>query len=249
MLALFITSCSTDKEMDGEVTFTSNELNSIFNTNNIAGVADDLLSELFVGGPITAKSVEQTKCYLAEYTNTGYNVTFDNCTLNGTENINGTVAVTYNLETEASSFTATYVDFKIGEISVKGTRTIAVTNNSAENSFSFAATSDMTIVMANGDEISEKGTKIFTFSIGEDLQTASYGLSGNWTLKLAGNTYKVAITEPLSGDAACSFFTKGSMNIEKNGLLVLLDLGDGSCDDKATITYPDGTKEDINVKG
>jgi hypothetical protein len=248
-IALIIASCSKDKEMSEEVTFTSTELNSIFNTDDVAGVADDLLSELFVSGPMTGKTSEQVKCYLAEYSNTGYTVTFDNCTLNGTENINGTVSVSYNLEMEASSFTATYVDFYVGDITINGTRTIAVTNNSADNSFSFAVTSDMEIVMANGDEISEKGTKIFAFSIGEDLQTSTFGLSGNWTLKVDGNTYKVIITSPLSGSAECSFFTEGSMTIDKNGLLVLVDLGDGSCDNSATITYPDGTREEINVKG
>ena len=38
------------------------------------------------------------------------------------------------------------------------------------------------------------------------------------------------------------------MSLNKNGLNVTVDFGDGTCDDLATLTYPDGTMEEISLK-
>jgi len=62
-----------------------------------------------------------------------------------------------------------------------------------------------------------------------------------------GNTYAVETLEDLQGSAACEYLTSGSMNVSKNGLTIVVDFGNGDCDDVATIIYPNGATEEISL--
>jgi hypothetical protein len=98
----------------------------------------------------TGKFNSSNECYSAIYSDSGYTATFNNCVLNGTENVNGTLTVSYNLESEESSFTAMYTDFYVGSININGTKSYVVTANSNNSSISFETTSNLTLNMGRG---------------------------------------------------------------------------------------------------
>lgn len=240
-------SCSEDA-MPGEgEKLTQAELQTILNTDEVAGAADTALADLFAGNTAKTATAKDGECYSAEYTETGFVATFNNCLLNGTDNANGTVTVTYEVGEEESSFTATYQDFYVGNIKINGTRTYEISAGSQENSVSFTVESDMTIEMEDESIISENGTKTFGITFGDELESTVFSLSGNWTVETEGNTYSVQTLEDLQGNATCEYLTTGSMTISKNGLAVTVDFGNGECDDVATIIYPNGATEEITL--
>jgi hypothetical protein len=246
LAVLFVQSCSDDAKSVTEQELTQAEVKTILITDDISGIADNALAELFAGDGTTTKTAKANDCYVAEYTETGFVATFNNCVLNGTDNVNGTVTATYEMAGETASFAVTFTDFYVGDIKLNGTRDFVVNGDMEGNSFSFTVTSNMTIELADGSIIEETGNKTFTFTFGESLDNITIGLSGTWTIKSDGNTYSIE-SDGVQADAQCGNFTTGTMTISKNGLVVTVDFGDGGCDDKATLIYPDGTTEEITI--
>ncbi|MEX0360410.1 MAG: hypothetical protein AB3N10_05400 [Allomuricauda sp.] len=250
LFSLIITgfqSCSEDAVATGDQTLTEANLQTILSTDDIAGTADNALAELFANGASAKSAKGSNDCYSAEYTDTGFVATFNNCVLNGTDNVNGTLTVTYEVGNETAAFTAVYEDFYVGDIKINGTRNYALSANSEQNTISFTVESDMTIEMEDGSIISENGTKTFSFTFGDSLENSTFSLSGTWQVQAEGDTYSVTTINDLQGTLSCEYLTSGSMNVTKNGLTILVDFGEGECDDVATLTYPDGTKQEIGL--
>ena len=248
IISLVAYSCSDDEGIMEQESLTQTELKTILESDDISSVADTALSELYMNNSSTGKSAKSNDCYTAEYSGTGFTATFNNCVLNGTDNVNGTVTVAYNIESETASYTATYTDFYVGTIKVNGTRTYVLSGNSNENSISFTVTSTMSLEMEDGETISESGTKTFILTFGDSLETSTLSISGNWNLNVDSNTYTVNVTNTLEGNFSCAYLTTGIMTVNKNGLMVTVDFGDSSCDEFATIIYPNGAEEEISLK-
>lgn len=246
---LFLQGCSEDAvSSENDVELTQTELQNILETDEAAGAVDSVLAELFADNAAAGKSANKANdCYSAEYSQTGFVVTFNNCVLNGTENINGSLTVTYQVGNETAAFTATYVDFYIGNIKVNGTRNYVLTSSLEQNTISFTVTSEMSIEMEDESIISESGTKTFSFTFGETLADSTFSLSGNWEVQADGNTYVVETIDDLTGNLTCANLTSGSMRVAKNGFVITVDFGDGTCDNLATITLPNGNMEEVTL--
>lgn len=240
-------SCSDDAMPgDGEA-LTSAELQTILMTDDIAGAADSALAELYMGNTAKTLSARENECYTAEYSDTGFVATFNNCVLNDTENVNGTVTVTYEVGEGTASFTATFTDFYVGSIKINGTRTFVVNTSTDQNSVSFTVTSDMSVELEDGTMVSETGEKTFGFVFGDDLSSFTLTLSGSWAVQIDENSYEVETLEDLQVTSPCEYVTSGSMVVSKNGLAVTVDFGNGECDDKATLIYPNGATEVVTL--
>ncbi len=253
IIGLFLVGCSEEDSSinSNDEELTQSDLKVILETDDVSGVADSVISELYMNNDSSAKSSRSAKsseCYEASYTDTGFTATFNNCVLNGTENVNGTLTVVYGVGEESASFTAEYNDFYVGNIKINGTRSFILDTNSEENSVAFTVTSDMNVVLADGDIIAENGTKTIALTFGDSLETSIFSIDGNWTLEVDGDTYKVAVGTILEGNLSCGYLTSGQMSVDKNGLMVMVGFGDGSCDDMATITYPNGATDDVSLK-
>lgn len=59
-------------------------------------------------------------------------------------------------------------------------------------------------------------------------------------------TYSRKITAPLLYDRSCEYILDGIVELYKGGSHVIIDYGDGTCDNVATVTT-DGTTEEINL--
>lgn len=247
-MALVISSCSKDDKdpivEDQELSQT--EVKTILDSDEYMKSFDTVISEAYLNNSSSGKSSNE-ECHVAEYTDTGFTITFDNCQLNGS-NANGTLSAVYTSDGDTISYTVTWDDFIYGDIKFNGTRSYVIGSNMNESSISFSVTSDITVTLADESVVSENGTKTVTLTIGDSLETTIFTLGGNWTVQADGNTYKVAVGTTLEGNLACGYLVEGIMTVEKNGLVVSVDLGDGECDDVATLEYPDGTKEEISLK-
>ena len=246
---LFVFSCSKD-DKDPTIedqTVTSTEVQTILDTDDYSSAVDQVITDLFENGESSKSS--KNDCYVAEFSDTGYSVTFNDCSFDGGETINGSLTVVYKEGEESTAFTATYNNLTVGEITVNGTRAFTLDENSQGGSVSFDIVSDMNIELADGSLIEEMGTKSFTIIFDtENFENSLLTIDGDWTVKADGNTYTVNISVPLKTYFfVCSYASEGVMSLNKNGLAVSIDFGDGTCDDIAEMTYPDGTVEEISL--
>lgn len=246
---LVIFSCSKDEkdtlEQDEQVSQT--ELKTILEIDDLSSVADQVVADLFNAAKSgeTAKTID---CYDAIYTDTGFSVTFINCSIDDGDNVDGTLTVVYGQESDNHAFSVTYDNLKVGTATIDGTRTFTLVGDQQESSVAFIITSDMTLALGDGSEISEKGSKTFAFIFGETLAEGKLTIDGEWMVKANGNTYTVDVSQLLEANFGCEYIGKGLMALNKNGLQVSVDFGDSTCDDLASVIYPDGTKEEISLK-
>jgi len=246
-MALVISSCSKDDKdpIVEDQQLSQTEVKTILESDDHSKSFDTIISEVYFNDSSSGKSND---CYVAEYTDTGFTIEFENCTVDGTENVNGTLSAVYTSDGETISYSVTWDDFVFGDIKLDGTRSYTLGSGMEEGSIEFTVTSDMTVTLADESVISETGTKEFSLTFGDGLENSIYTIGGNWTVIAGGHTYKVNVGTTLEGNLACKYLVKGIMTVEKSGLIVTVDFGDGECDDKAVVGYPDGTEEEISLK-
>lgn len=249
-LILGLQACSTDAdevEIPQDAKLTQSEFQAVMSTDEWTSAVDATLAEIYQAGNWLYGKTAFDGCYEAAYTDTGFTVTFKNCVLNTTDQVNGTLVVVYNLDAEAASFTATYDGFFIGEIELNGTRTFTLSTGSTGSSFAFTVASEMSVALGDGTLIAGSGNKTVELTLGTSLAESSFTIEGTWSLTSGDNAYFIDVTSPLTGNFSCAYLVSGTMDLTKNGLEIEVDLGDGSCDNKVIITYPSGAKEELEL--
>ena len=247
-LLLGLQACSTDKdeqEIAQEAKLTQAEFQAVMGTDEWTGAVDATLAEIYQAGNGLSSKTAFDDCYEVTYTDTGYTATFNNCVLNTTENVNGTLVVVYNLEAETASFTATYEGFFVGDIELNGSRTFTLGTGSAENSITFAVSSEMSVALSDGTLLTESGSKTVEITLAASLMESSFSIDGTWNITMDDNAYGVDVTSPLTGNFSCAYLVSGTMDLSKNGLEIGVDFGDGTCDNKVIVTYPNGAREEL----
>ncbi|MCX2719211.1 hypothetical protein [Lentiprolixibacter aurantiacus] len=63
-----------------------------------------------------------------------------------------------------------------------------------------------------------------------------------------GNVFAKETISPLRRELSCRFIVSGVLQITRNELTATLDFGDGSCDAKGLLTYPNGETEEIFLR-
>lgn len=242
-------SCSTDAEMPDvpvDEQLSKADLQTVMQSNQWTGAVDDILAELFQNQSRFSAKFADDSCYQVTYTETGFTVVFGNCVLNHSETVNGTLQVVYGSDTGPASFTATYKDFFVGMAEVNGTRDFTITETGGTG-FEFSVQSDMTVSLSDGRTIAESGTRTLQFQLGETLADIRFSLDGSWEISEDGTLYAVSVASPVSGNLSCGYPVSGAMDISKDGLLVRVDFGDGSCDNTVTVIYPNGATENLSL--
>ncbi len=231
----------TEETAEEEGDFTSAEVRSIVEMDETTGMFDTILSDFYFNNGGTNKS--KNDCYSVEYFDNGFVAQFNNCVLNETENVNGTLNVSYGVGETNTTFVATFSDFFVGTIKVNGTRSYTLTVTE-EETVSFEINSNINLEYEDGSVISESGTKVLAF-VFEEGQDTLWNLQGTWTYQENGNTYTIGGN--VSRQLNCEYWSSGAMNISVNDLVVDIDFGDGTCDDQAVLTYPNGATQNISL--
>ena len=247
-LSLLLASCSSDASNAQEIEISEFEVQKVLALDDYSAVADNAIAEAFMGREGTGKRFlthKDNECYTTTYSDMGFTMVFNNCVLNDTDNVNGTLNVTYSTNDNSGSFTAAYTDFYVGSIKLNGTRTFTISATQNENEIAFTVESIMSITLADGEIITEEGIKTITLIFSQDSIAITF--TGTWTLIENGDTYTITIIEDLSTVLGCEYISKGKFTLSKNGLEVTVDFGDGTCDNKAEIIYPNGKIEEITL--
>ncbi len=141
-----------------------------------------------------------------------------------------------------------YENFYVDSVNIAGGATRTFTGaDSTERVFSNV--SDLTLTFADGAVLYRKGESTRTLSEGfETLFLYSDDvilITGNVNYEAEnGTTFSKTIVDPLVKTGACRFVVQGIVNFTLKGdEFAVLDYGDGTCDDVATITKNGETRQ------
>ncbi|MEJ1221891.1 hypothetical protein [Sediminicola sp. 1XM1-17] len=245
-----LASCSKEDSSEspnGELSQT--EVKTVLEADDLSGIADDIVAEAYMDNSSSGKSAKgTTDCYVAVYNENGFTMTFENCNIRNHQNVNGTLNVVYTGQGENASFLVTYDNFSVGNIEFNGTRSFTMEMGPNQNSVAYNVTSNLTITKANGDILEVEGSKGVLLTFGQTLEEITFSITGKWSVNEGENKYSLEVMSPLVGNLACEFLTEGVLQVNKNGLVVSIDWGEGECDDRATLIYPNDVREDFTLR-
>lgn len=142
-----------------------------------------------------------------------------------------------------SKTSTTFINYSVDSFKIEGTHTIENTSTSNKQAWTVQVIGGKITNTQSGfwrkwDGMREhkqtqgNGTPLYLL---DDV----YEISGNATGSNSnGNSWKSVITDPLIRNFTCPWLVKGKVTITKNANnnSAILDYGDGSCDNKATVT-------------
>ena len=244
-------SCTSDAEEELEneqdQKLDQSEVKTILETDELSSAADSIVQSLF-NNRESGKSAKDDACYTADYTDTGFTVSFDQCTVEEEgEVLNGSLAVVYDEQADSFAYTVTYNDLNVGGIGMNGTRSFSY-EAGEENSIVFDVVTEMSLTLEDDSVITEKGNKSFIIAFDEEFGSGVLSIGGEWVVNANDDSYAINVTSDLQAQFGCDYIGKGLMELSKNGLTVDVDFGDGTCDDLGELVYPDGTIETITLK-
>ncbi len=159
------------------------------------------------------------------------------------------IDISDSLKLAGSTETITYQDFYIDTLKIDLTASIKNLGKNSDGNWVIEKVYDQTIT--RGDLVCvRKNNETQEWIAGFETRDRSddkYYLTGNGSVSINDTaTYTKTITAPLLFDASCRFISSGIVELTRNGSTATIDYGDGTCDNKATVTI-DGTTEEINL--
>ncbi len=163
----------------------------------------------------------------------------------------GTVIIDRNYKMDDKKFVGliSFDNFYINGIKIEGEaayeRMLINTSGLPQSDYEY----EFTFLFENGDMATEKGRKEREWQLGfttPDLIDNIFSIKEEASiLKRNGNEIKIKTIESLVKKEECLFYVSGLIEIEKEDEKVVLDYGDGDCDNKVEIHFSDGTSETL----
>jgi hypothetical protein len=159
------------------------------------------------------------------------------------------IDISDSLKLAGSTETITYQDFYIDSMKIDFNATLKNLGKNAKGNWVVEKEYNQTITRNNVVCVRKnKETQEWISGFGtRDRSDNKYYLSGNGSVSVNDTAiYSKTIITPLLFDASCNFISSGVVELTKNGSTATINYGDGTCDNKATVTI-DGTTEEINL--
>jgi hypothetical protein len=160
--------------------------------------------------------------------------------------LNGTITavISANMKTQGATRTIKFKNFTVNGNNVAGTKTVTTVTPL----LSWSVVSNDTITTLTGGKLICSLNHIRTFIPANGTSPAMLSISGSSSgVSAAGKTYTVTINSPLIYYFDYRHIVKGNETITSEKKSETIDFGDGTKDDKATVTF-DGKVYDITLK-
>ena len=135
----------------------------------------------------------------------------------------------------------TYENFTINGISVTGSNKITFGGPTTDKHLFWIITGENVITLADGKTITWKAERRLEFTTGlTAFWGEGYVLTGSASgINAEGKAYTMTIdtNNPLIGSTLYPYITKGSVSVTIGQSTGVIDYGDGTQDNKATLTY------------
>ncbi len=175
------------------------------------------------------------------------------CTMPNGNTYSGTVIITRSRDVTARTVTGslTFDNFYVNGIHIEGGSNFERQRSNANGNPEVTHQYDFTFTFVNGDVAERSGTRIREWIEGFNTPIHAddvFLIRGNAHFVFRnGNELDVEVINPLRREATCRYFVSGTVNITKNNQTAVLDYGNGTCDDEATLTLPNGTVHIIHL--
>lgn len=164
----------------------------------------------------------------------------------------GKIIVTYVENESGYTKTVTFSDFTVDGNKVEGTKKIEKVNANANGNPQSTKEMNITITLTTGEVLTRKGNKVREKIEGASTTDRSDDVTlttGSWdSVGKDGKTKNVTVKTALRREYSCRYIVSGVVEFITDGQTYSLNFGDGTCDDKATLTKPDGTTEEITLR-
>ena len=146
---------------------------------------------------------------------------------------------TYDLTTASINVKHTYENFYFNGYKVEGLTNVDRIRLNEFGNPEAVIKRDLKITNEDGYSVEAKGNHKREWIEGYATRTFdddAFMITGNWSITHPdGLTQTGNIIEPLRKEYACQYVNKGIVEIQRKGKKLILDYGDGECDDLATI--------------
>jgi len=239
------------------------EADIVFNDvyNDVAGVNDDIaIAETDIGADTEPGNPISAHCYTITITPLSpgvfpKTVTIDfgtGCLCKDGKTRKGKIITVFTdrLKVPAAKATTTFDGFYVNDVHVEGTHIIQNNSSSAVRIITRTVV-DGKLPRPNNNYISWNATHTNTQTAGlgtpnyhwDDAFSITGTATGQNNRNGKVNSWGRLINEPLQKKVNCKWFDKGTVTISYNSHSAVLDFGDGSCNNVATITYNGITKQ------
>jgi len=165
--------------------------------------------------------------------------------------ISGTITKVKENAEGSRTRTVTFTDVMINGRLVNGTKIYTFVEENENGNPEMTGTVDMSIETDEGTA-TKVGTRTVEVTAGGDTYfwyDDEKTITGTSTFtNAAGESFMVEITTPLVKPAECRYIASGVKEYTRTEGTTIIDFGDGTCDNIATKTLPDGTTEEITLR-
>lgn len=178
----------------------------------------------------------------------------EGCELRNGNVLSGIIILTYSKDMEAATkmLSLTLENFTFNKVAVAGSAQIMRKRANENGNPESIAEANFDAEWPDGETVAFAANRTREWI--EGYGSGFWGdnvflISGMATYKgKLGNVFSKNIALPLRREMACRFIVSGVVEISRNDTSVSLDFGDGSCDAKGFLTYPDGTTEEVSLR-
>jgi hypothetical protein len=143
-----------------------------------------------------------------------------------------------------------YDNFSIDGLMVERADTVKNLGENSEGHWVIQSSAKQTVTKTGGDKIYKQSNETLEWTSGfgtADKSDDIYYKTGSGSISVNDSSVSSQIiTKPLLIDRSCQYITSGTIELTRNGTTTTIDYGDGTCDNKATVTV-NGTTEEIDL--
>ncbi|NAS14059.1 hypothetical protein [Poritiphilus flavus] len=178
----------------------------------------------------------------------------EGCELPNGNILSGIIYLSYlkDMEMASKSLSLSLENFTFNGVAVEGSASIERVRSNENGNPQSDAMADFSGTWPDGTTASFNGNRTREWI--EGFGSGFWGdnvflITGKATyVGQQGNTHVREVITPLRREMACRFIVSGVLEISRNDLTASLDFGDGTCDAKGELTYPDGSTEEIFLR-
>ena len=178
----------------------------------------------------------------------------EGCELPNGNVLSGIIHLSYakDMDTATKTISLSLENFTFNEVVVTGGATLVRTRSNDNGNPQSDAVASYNGVWPDGSVASFAGnrTREWVEGFGSGFWADNVFLisgKGTYTNK-AGDVYSRETISSLRRELSCRFIVSGVLEVSKNETTVSLDFGDGSCDAKGMLTFPNGETKEIFLR-
>jgi hypothetical protein len=161
------------------------------------------------------------------------------------------ITISDTMVNEGATRTVTYEDYTVRGNQVSGSKTVVNKGKNENGNWEMESRSEMSINRVEEGVVITRSSNAtiewFTGFETAEKKDDSFQITGSGTISQNGSeTFSRQILEPLFVDRSCRYITSGQVQLINEEGTMLIDYGDGTCDNTATVTK-DGVTEEIDL--